>query len=158
MKHLIIVTLLASVAFGGFADASMATKVGAAMAWGGTGTALTLLVLRHDKAAAWPAAIGLAGMGAVMVGDRLTEPQLHAGASGAIYALGYVGARQVMRPLPAALTAGVFTLGVGACKEWHDSRQADNFWSWDDMKWNCVGVASSAVLTAGIDWLMSRRR
>jgi uncharacterized protein YfiM (DUF2279 family) len=88
----------------------------------------------------------------------LKDAPLHFAASGAIYTAGYVGARQFLRPLPAGLAAGAFTLGLGALKEWRDSRQPRNRWDWQDVKWNCVGVATSALVTAGIDALMHRNR
>lgn len=84
------------------------------------------------------------------------DAQLHFVASGGIYGLGYIGARQVMKPVPAALTSGTFTLGLGLLKEWRDSRQPRNYWDWQDVKWNVIGVLTSAAITAGVEALRAR--
>jgi len=87
------------------------------------------------------------------------DAPLHAGASAGIYGTAYGAARAMhCDPLKAALLAGGGTLAVGVAKETRDALMPGNYWSWSGLAANCVGIASGAALTAGIEWTVKRWR
>ena len=56
-----------------------------------------------------------------------------------------------------ALLPFLVPAAAGAGKELYDSRQPGNRWDWNDMKWNVIGVASSAAISLGCEWLGKAR-
>jgi uncharacterized protein YfiM (DUF2279 family) len=154
-------TILLTLALASCALALSPVELGAACAWTVAGATALTAAISGGKATV-PVQVAssftLGSMAYTLAAPtKWTDAHLHFMASGAIYAGSYVGARQLMPPLPAGLAAGAFTLGLGALKEWRDSRQAGNRWDWKDIRSNVIGVVTSAAITAGVDALMHGR-
>lgn len=47
----------------------------------------------------------------------------------------------IVHPVAGAVAA----LAAGLCKEWHDSRQQGNAWSWGDIAFDMTGTVLAAV-------------